>query len=161
MPIDPQDLEIVLDRYWPVLVAWIGGARSDAEDIVQAAFIKLATEEPTPSHCVAWLFTVSKNIAVNERLSQAKRRVRESEAGARRAVSMDSDASNAVELQDMLNMLDKYEKEVVIARLWGQLTFEELASLYHDSKASVWRTYQAGISKLRNAYRKGSDEYSV
>jgi RNA polymerase sigma factor (sigma-70 family) len=160
MPIHPQDLEIVLDRYWPVLVEWIGGARGDAEDIVQSAFIKLAIEEPTPTHCVAWLFTVSKNIAMNERLSQAKRRVRESEVGTRRAASMQSDSRAALELQDMLNTLDQHEREVVIARVWGQLTFEELAILYQDSKASVWRTYQTGISKLRDAYKEGSNEQS-
>jgi len=79
MPVDSEKLGDLLDRYWPVLVAWVGGARDEAEDIVQSAFIKLAAEDPTPINCAAWLFTVTKRLAINERLSRNKRRLREAQ----------------------------------------------------------------------------------
>jgi RNA polymerase sigma-70 factor (ECF subfamily) len=156
MPIDPNNLEKLLDRYWPVLVQWVGGAHDGAEDIVQAAFIKLAVEEPQPTNCVAWLFTVTKRLAINERLSQSKRRSRESHAVLHRTVSMD--LSQEMELRDLLNTLEEREREVLIARLWGDLTFDQIGSVFRESKASIWRTYQSGLLKLREAYRESSDE---
>ena len=70
MPVDSEKLGDLLDRYWPVLVAWVAGTRDDAEDIVQSAFIKLAAEDPAPINCAAWLFTVTKRLAMNEHLSR-------------------------------------------------------------------------------------------
>lgn len=71
MPIDPDNLGKLLDGYWAILVEWVGGDRDGAEDVVQSAFIKLAFEEPKPVNCVAWLFKVSKRLAINEQVSQA------------------------------------------------------------------------------------------
>ncbi len=156
MPIDPDNLGKLLDRYWSVLVEWIGGGRDGAEDIVQAAFIKLAAQEPPPANCVAWLFTVTKRLAINERVSQTKRRSRESQVGTQRVECIDT--SDELELRDLLNTLENREREFVIARIWGELTFDQIGSIYGDSKASIWRTYQSGISKLRKAYRECSDE---
>ena len=156
MPVTPEKLGKLLDRYWPVLVKWIGGAREGAEDIVQVAFIKLAAEEPEPTNCVAWLFTVTKRLAINENISHSKRRTRESHAGTQKTQNVDS--PDELELQDLLNILEEREREIVIAKIWGELTFDQIGSLSGDSKASVWRIYQSGISKLREAYRECSDE---
>lgn len=156
MPINPDHLGRLLDRYWPVLVQWIGGSRDGAEDIVQAAFIKLAAEEPPPANCVAWLFTVTKRLAINERVSQAKRRTRETRFGTQNNQSPQT--SDELELRDLLNILDDREREIVIAKIWGELTFDQIATVCGDSKASVWRIYQLGISKLKEAYRECSDE---
>lgn len=70
MPIDANSLRKLLDDYWTTLVEWVGGARDGAEDVVQSAFIKLASEDPPPENPVAWLFTISKRLAINEQLSQ-------------------------------------------------------------------------------------------
>lgn len=77
MPLDAKELGKLLDGYWAVLVAWTGSSREGTEDIVQSAFIKLATEDPVPSNCVAWLFTVTRRLAINEQVSRSKRRSRE------------------------------------------------------------------------------------
>jgi RNA polymerase sigma-70 factor (ECF subfamily) len=156
MPIDAEKLEKLLTRYWPVLVAWLGGARHEAEDVVQAAFIKLAAEEPPPSNCVAWLFTVSKRLSINQHVSQLKRRSRESRAAAVPTCSADS--AGEFELRELLNTLDDGEREIVVARIWGGLTFDEIALAQGYSKASAWRLYQSGLSKLRQAYGESTDE---
>ncbi|MBM4075951.1 MAG: sigma-70 family RNA polymerase sigma factor [Planctomycetes bacterium] len=156
MPIDPDQLGKLLDGYWAVLVAWVGGSRDGAEDVVQSAFIKLATEEPPPSNCVAWLFTVSKRLAVNERLSSSKRRLRESHA-VREGIEPTGGGAG-FEIQELLNSLEKREREIILARIWGGLTFDEIAAACGDSKATVWRSYQSGISKLKNAYGELENE---
>ena len=159
MPVDSEKLGNLLDRYWPVLVAWVAGARDEAEDIVQSAFIKLAAEEPVPNNCAAWLFTVTKRLAINERLSRNKRRLREAEVATQRLKPVGSQKrSTALELEDLLSKLEEREREVVIARIWGGLTFDEIASVIGESKATVWRVYQSGIEGLRELYRREASE---
>ena len=156
MPIDPDSLGELLDDYWPILVQWVGGTRDGAEDVVQSAFIKLASEEPPPGNPVAWLFKVSKRLAINEQLSRTKRRLRESRVGSHQAESIDR--VSGFEMQDLLCSLDEREREIVIARIWGGLTFDEIAVARADSKATIWRSYQSGISKLKIAYGELQDE---
>lgn len=156
MPIDANSLGKLLDNYWPTLVEWVGGARDGAEDVVQSAFIKLASEDPPPGNPVAWLFTVSKRLAINEQLSQTKRRLRESRVGPNRAET--TDGATAFEMRDLLCSLDVREREIVIARIWGGLTFNEIAMACDDSKASIWRLYQSGISKLKHAFGELENE---
>jgi len=158
MPINHDELEALLDRYWPVLVAWVGGKRDGAEDWVQSAFIKLAAEEPQPENCVAWLFTVTKRLAVNDQVAQAKRRTREKQAVERSPRS--ADLSHDFELRDLLDQLDAREREIVIAKIWGGLTFDEISSLDGEPKASLWRTYRSGLAKLRHIYGKAEHESS-
>ncbi len=159
MPIDALQLEALLDRYWAPLVAWVGGSHQGAEDTVQSAFIKLAAEDPAPGNCVAWLFAVTRRLSINERVSQSKRRSRESMVASQKSEIADSSSNSGdLELQDLLNTLEEREREVVIARIWGGLAFDEIATVFGDSKATMWRVYQSGICKLREAYKEDSHE---
>lgn len=154
MPIDAVSLGKILDKYWPILVEWIGGTREGSEDIVQAAFIKLAAEDPPPENCAAWLFTVVKRLAINEKISHSKRRLRETNVGSRKVQA--ADTSNEIEIRDLLNSLDIREKEIIIAKIWGELTFDEIGKLFGEPKASIWRSYKVGLSKLHLAYKEDS-----
>ena len=159
MPIHARELEALLDRYWAPLIASIGGSHLEAEDTVQSAFVKLAAEDPVPSNCAAWLFAVTKRLSINERVSQSKRRSRELLVASQKA-KVDGSAGNSgdLELRDLLNTLEECEREVVVARIWGGLSFDQIASVFGDSKATVWRVYQSGISRLREAYKECEHE---
>ena len=114
LSIDAIQLEALLDRYWAPLVAWIGGSHQEAEDIVQSAFIRLAAESPAPGNCVAWLFAVTRRLSINERVSQSKRRSRESLVVSERAEKDLSEGdSGDLELRDLLNTLEARERDVV------------------------------------------------
>lgn len=150
MPLEPTQLAELLDRYWPALVAWVGGERSEAEDAVQLAFIRLAQEHPAPTNCVAWLFTVTKRQAINQHLSRQKRIRREQQVATKHSNSTCHDTpSSQLEIRDLLSQLDARQREIVIAKIWGDLSFEEIADLLNESKATVWRVYQAGLTRLK------------
>jgi RNA polymerase sigma factor (sigma-70 family) len=154
MPIDAENLGKLLDRYWAVLVAWVGSSREGTDDVVQSAFIKLSMEDPAPSNCAAWLFTVTKRLAINESLSRSKRRSRESLVASQKTeIDGSGGDSNEFELLDLLNTLSSHEREVVIARIWGGLSFDQIASVFGEPKATVWRVYQSGINRLRESYK--------
>jgi RNA polymerase sigma-70 factor (ECF subfamily) len=50
---------------------------------------------------------------------------------------------------EYLASLDKEEREVIIARVWGGLTLEETAALIGSSIATAHRRYQDGLMRLR------------
>jgi RNA polymerase sigma-70 factor (ECF subfamily) len=41
------------------------------------------------------------------------------------------------------------QREVIVAHLWGGLTFEEIAGLCHCSTTTAHRRYVAGLTELR------------
>jgi RNA polymerase sigma-70 factor (ECF subfamily) len=55
----------------------------------------------------------------------------------------------AQEATSMLGELPLELREVMVARLWGGLTFAEVAELVGCSLATAQRRYQAGLTQLR------------
>lgn len=150
MPIEPHQLGELLDRYWPTLVAWVGGERHAAEDIIQQAFIQLAQEDPVPTNCVAWLFKVSKRISVNQHISLVRRQTRERAVAEFRSLDQSQRPTAEIDLHDLLAQLDHSQREIIVAKIWGGLTFDEISNLLQLSTTTVWRGYQEGIDRLKN-----------
>jgi RNA polymerase sigma-70 factor (ECF subfamily) len=40
-------------------------------------------------------------------------------------------------------------REVIVARLWGGLTFDQIAAVFGCSASSAFRRFEAGIAALR------------
>lgn len=153
MPIDPTTLSQLIEAHWGPLLVWVGPEGSIAEDIVQECFIRLSREHPVPTRPVAWLYTVARRLAINERLARTRRRRRE-QSSATHAVGGSSawKTLEARELADQLQRLDPELREIVVARVWGDLSFDEIAEATGKSKATVWRIYGLALSKLREIY---------
>jgi RNA polymerase sigma-70 factor (ECF subfamily) len=127
-------------RQWPGL----------AEDVVQEAFVKLAQQDPPPQQPLAWLYRVVRNGALAAGRQGARRRQREEQASTPEAwfarVDERIDARVAVQA---LAQLPLEQREVIVARLWGGLTFEEIAPLAGCSLATAQRRYQVGLRALQ------------
>jgi RNA polymerase sigma-70 factor (ECF subfamily) len=48
-----------------------------------------------------------------------------------------------------LERLPEEEREVIVARLWGGMTLEQIAAAFDCSVSSAHRRYEAGIAELR------------
>lgn len=59
------------------------------------------------------------------------------------------DRLDAAEAAEGMRELPIEERETIVARLWGGLTFEEIAQLTGSSTSTVHRWYQAGLNTLR------------
>jgi DNA-directed RNA polymerase specialized sigma24 family protein len=46
---------------------------------------------------------------------------------------------------------------MIIAKVWGELTFEELAELMNCSPASAYRRYVAALADLKHSVLAGSE----
>ena len=123
---------------------------------MQEAFIKLATQTPVPDDPVAWLARVVRNSAVDLIRSNQRRVVREAEAVAQRPAWLEavdplaSDNPSPVEIQHALSILDPITRDIVVAHIWNQMTFRQIAEAFELSTATTHRKYETGIEVLRN-----------
>ena len=53
------------------------------------------------------------------------------------------------EVTSALRQIDEQLREVVIARIWGGLAFEQIAAVVGTSTSTAHRRYEAGLLKLR------------
>ncbi len=154
MGIGPDELGRLFDAHAAALVLYARQWRDGhgAEDAVQEAFIALALQSRTPDRPAAWLHRVVRNAALSARRGARRRRDREGRAGRSEAdpwFRTVDDRLDAREAVARLAELDDDAREAVTARIWGGLTFEEIAALQGCSTAAAHRRYRAGLARLQ------------
>ncbi|MFO0889843.1 MAG: sigma-70 family RNA polymerase sigma factor [Isosphaeraceae bacterium] len=123
---------------------------SEAEDVVQEAFASLARQEDLPEQVVPWLFRTVRNAAISAARSRQRRWRREERASSPEAwFSAADDRIDGREATRLLAELEPDLREVVVARIWGGLTFEQIAALQGCSLTTAHRRYQSGLAGLQ------------
>ncbi len=150
---DSERLGNLIDRHSAALELYARQWCDDPADVVQEAFVKLSVLSVEPLNPAAWLFRAVRNGAINEGISRKRRLRHETRAAAwfeaSRATRHDP-AFDVEAVQGALASLPVEEREVIVARLWGGLTFEQVAELTGSSSSSAHRLYQAGLAALRD-----------
>jgi RNA polymerase sigma-70 factor (ECF subfamily) len=149
-PLEPTILGRLYRRHAPALRLYARQWGDSAEDLVHDAFIRLAQQSPPPERVLPWLYRVVRNAALASQRSAARRRRREQCVSTPEswfsAAEQNLDAREATRL---LTELPLELREVIAARLWGGLTFEEIAELIGCSLPTANRRYHAGLIQLR------------
>jgi RNA polymerase sigma-70 factor (ECF subfamily) len=146
----PHDFARLLDAHGPPLILYARQWCDAPEDVVQDAFLKLVALRTPPRETAAWLYRVVRNGAIDA--SRMTRRRQQREASARPAhwfVEPEVDGLDAEVAVAALARLPMDEREVIVARLWGGLSFEQIAALAGCSASTAFRRYEAGIAALR------------
>jgi RNA polymerase sigma-70 factor (ECF subfamily) len=148
----PHEFASLVDLHGPSLILYARQWCRAPEDVVQDAFLKLLALRERPREVVPWLYRVVRNGALDAGKT-ARRRQRREQAVARperwfleQAVE-GLDAGLAV---SALQRLPVEQREVIIARLWGGLSFEQIADVSACSVSSAFRRFGAGIECLRS-----------
>ncbi len=98
------------------------------------------------------MYHVVRNLALNASRASHRRRQHEAEAAVRREswfTASADDRIDAAAATEALSGLPIEERETIVARLWGGLSFEEIARLTGSSTSSVHRWYHQGLAALR------------
>lgn len=133
------------------------------EDVVQEALVELFHCSPWPDEPVAWLFRVVRNRALNEQRSFWRRKRRESEAARNQSwfvadeFLLETERSEANAATEALRHLDAPTREIIVARIWGELTYEAIAELTQSSLSTVYRRYHGGLRELRRRIQLAED----
>ena len=156
---DPAAIELIWDRYGAGLLAFLQAtlcSRCDAEDVLQTIFVRIARKRRylAGARCLqAYIY----QIAQNEAVSFLRRRLRRKEQKARaNAVPwlVPTEPTNgqselAEELQRALARLPQVQREVVVMKVYGDRTFQEIARTLELSRHTVASRYRYGMEKLR------------
>ena len=148
---DPEALARLVDAHAPALVLYARQWCAAPEDVVQDAFLKLVRQRTPPDDPVAWLYTVVRNGALDAGKTARRRRARESAVArpVRWFVEPEVDGLDAETAVAALRRLPEDQREVIVARLWGGLSFEQIGAVAGCSASTAFRRDGAGIDSLR------------
>jgi RNA polymerase sigma factor (sigma-70 family) len=149
---DATTLGRLIDRYAAALVLYARQWCAAPEDVVQDAFLALMARVPVPDPVAPWLFKVVRNRAVSTARADRRRRRPEQDVGSRREPWFRPDPAgelDAASLRDALAELPAEQREIIVAHLWGGLTFEQVGALADCSTSMAYRRYVAGVETLR------------
>ena len=123
-----------------------------AEDIVQEAFIKLLKQRRCPDNVRAWLFRVVRNTSISV-LRRSHQRQQERKKFPQQEVkwfeSRSEDLIDAKQAQDILQTLPSHLCEIVLLRIWGQMTFKEIAQVMSKSVPWIHNEYKTALEMIR------------
>jgi RNA polymerase sigma-70 factor (ECF subfamily) len=142
---------------------------ADAEDVVQMAFVRWWRRFPEgASEHIPLLYAAVRTIALDQRRSDTRRTVRESKS----EFAIDGEHTpcfdplpeqkeTAAIVEKALIDLPKEQREVVTLRLWGGLTFKEIAAMTGDSINTVAGRYRYALNNLQKTLAPLRDELTT
>lgn len=157
--ITDRELAQLADELGASLVLFARQWCSCPDDALQEALIELVNKEPVPSSPKAWLFRVVRHKAMNLARSQRRRDHHESAASASHLwfESDDGTRMDAEVAAQWLEHLPDIQRQIVTARIWGELTFEQIAEVVDRPTASVFRLLQEALETLRRKFEPSTD----
>jgi RNA polymerase sigma-70 factor (ECF subfamily) len=149
--ISPETFTQILDRQTAALVLYARQWCNTPEDVVQDVFLLLVSEAAAPENPVGWLYRTVRNKAINAARSGRRRARHEAQAAHREPwlLASQGDHLDAEAAAKALAELPIEQREVIVARLWGGLSFAAIADLTGSPLSTTHRWYQQGIAALR------------
>jgi RNA polymerase sigma-70 factor (ECF subfamily) len=151
----PELLGRCIDQYAAALLLFARQWCDCADDVVQEAFVRLASQATRPDNIAAWLHRVVRNGAISAIRAARRRQRYEMEAAARRPAWFEpaDTALDADAVTTALERLPVEQREVVVAHLWGGLSFEQVGELTGTSSSTAHRRYLTALQTLRERLR--------
>lgn len=129
--------------------------REDAEDLTGQTFLKavekIGSFDPDTNFS-AWLFTIARNCVIDHF------RVRRQEMGIEDCWVLDSgeDIAKAAADREAIRRVRKYlerftpaQREIILMRIWGGMSFGEIAAATGKSEGSVKMSFSRHIREIR------------
>ena len=150
MPLPGTAIAALINAHAAALRLWLAPQCASPDDAVQEAFCRLAVQDPPPDRPAAWLYRVARNLAGKQRVGDQRRQRREAERAVPEAIH--SDPSSRLEQGEALAAVMRLKdplREVLVARLWGQMTLVEIGEVCGISPATAMRRYEAALEQIR------------
>jgi RNA polymerase sigma-70 factor (ECF subfamily) len=131
---------------------WLDWA--SAQDVVQEALVALVSQRRAPRNPAAWMYRAVRNRAIDNVRAAERRRRRERSIASMRGewfVRDDDALLDAQAAEESLQRLDVELREVVVLRIWGDLTFAEIAEIMQLGVSTVHDRYKSALGQLRSA----------
>jgi RNA polymerase sigma factor (sigma-70 family) len=98
------------------------------------------------------LYRTVRNGAISAARSSSRRRKRETTFVRTARKWFESKAESELDAETATNALQELpeeQREVIVAKIWGRLSFEQIADIAAISSSTAHRRYEAGLNTLR------------
>ena len=156
MAVASDEWAIWLDHHGAALVLlarqWLP-SRADAEDVVQEAFVRFWRSRQRATDPAAYLYACVKHCALDWHRSR-ERRCRREEAAARAEAEtlfmgpLEQEERRAA-IAAALASLPENQREVLVMKIWGGLSFPQIAQALQTSANTAASRYRYALAKLR------------
>ncbi|OHB66310.1 MAG: hypothetical protein A2Y77_06655 [Planctomycetes bacterium RBG_13_62_9] len=156
---DSERLAMWYDAYSDALMLyarhWLG---SDvAQDVVQAAFMELMGQTFVPADAKAWLFRTVRNAAITRLRREQCRRHHGRRLAAQQPPWFEGrpeDLIDAQKAQEVLMTLPEAQREVVLLRIWGQLSLKQISKILGSPLTTVHSRYKAALAAIKERMQR-------
>jgi RNA polymerase sigma-70 factor (ECF subfamily) len=152
--IGPAELANCFDAHAATLILfarqWL--EQSAAQDVVQDAFVRLMSQARRPDNVKAWLYRTVRNAAISCARSSARRMRREMRLAEERSEYFEpqpGDLIDASAAQEALQSLPGEQREIIVMRLWAQMTLAEISQITGDAVSTLFARYRAGLAEIK------------
>jgi RNA polymerase sigma-70 factor (ECF subfamily) len=149
------DWQAWIERHGPAALLYakqITRTHADAEDAVHDGFIRFWSARGSAQSMPALFFTCVRSAALDLRRGRERRRVRERDAlPALLSLTGPGDAAELREqVEHALGQLPEPQREVVVLKIWCDLSLAEIAGILRESPNTVASRYRYAMEKLES-----------
>jgi RNA polymerase sigma-70 factor (ECF subfamily) len=158
---------LVETAYAPLLLYARQWDDEGAEDAVQTALLRFLQEfglrefstggKALPDNPTGWLFKVVRNERNHRFRKEKVRREHNQRYAEMRETWFIPTPETTIDAQaaaESLRKLPLENREVIVAKIWGDLSFEEIAELLGTSRSTVHRRYVEGLKELKKMVQR-------
>jgi RNA polymerase sigma-70 factor, ECF subfamily len=152
---DEDRWTVWLDQHIATLILlarqWVS-SHADAEDVVQEAFIRFWRSRHRVSDPAAYFYACVKHVALDWQRNR-RRRSRREEAAARSEPATFfagplEQSERRVAIEAALRSLPESQREVLVMKIWGGLSFLQIAAALQISANTAKSRYRYALAKL-------------
>jgi RNA polymerase sigma-70 factor (ECF subfamily) len=153
-----EDWKVCFSEHAPGLVLFARQfvrSIADAEDIVQDAFVRFWRKEHSIENR-ALLFATVRSVALDLLRRDARRARREANAALdleqTTQPQFDFDDGSQRELAAAIDRLPVEQREVLVMKIWNELTFAEIAGALEISQNTAASRYRYALASLKKSF---------
>ena len=131
---------------------WVA-TRADAEDVVQEAFVRFWRSRERVAEPVAYLYASVKHCALDAHRSRQRQLRREAATARPEAEPLFAgpleESERRAAIEAAVRELPSEQSEVLVMRIWGGLSFPQIAAALDAPVNTVSSRYRYALAKLR------------
>ena len=135
---------------------------ADAEDVFNTAFVRFWRQRGRVRDPVPFLYSCVRTTALNWLRERGRRERHEQAANLQPLFAIDRDKlaeeeTNRV-IEKALSTLPDEQREVVVMRIWGELSFPQIGKVLSISASTADTRYRAGLKRLHSQLNQLVDQ---
>ncbi len=156
MPGNTETWRELLARHGPALVLfarqWVG-THADAEDAVQDAFVRLLKAPKRPDDELAYLYSCVRTAAIDATRTRTRRKRVDEKRSTPESVfeASPEQAELSASVESALARLPDEQREIVVMKIWGGLTFAQIAAALLLSPNTAASRYRYAMERLESS----------